>query len=69
MNEPMTTARGDMGSKSLIEAPLWAASYQNNPAIFHSSRHDIKKLQILHYQGFDVHMSDVPILQSRKGIE
>jgi len=52
-----------MGSKSLIAAPLWAASYQIKPASFNTPRHNVEKPQILHYQGFDVHISDLPISQ------
>jgi hypothetical protein len=52
-----------MGSKSLIAAPLWADRYRNEPASFHAMRHNKEENEILHYQDFDVHMSDNPLVQ------
>jgi hypothetical protein len=50
-----------MGSKSLREAPLWAAKYQIGPPVLMLCAHNIGKMQILHPQGFDVHISDLLI--------
>ena len=46
-----------MGSKTLMAAPSWTERYQFELARFNSTRHNIGKRQILHQQGFDVHIS------------
>ena len=54
-----------MGIKSLMAAPLWVVRYRNEPACFHSLRHNIEQTHTFHYQGFDAHMSDDTVLHFR----
>jgi len=56
-----------MGGKSLMAAPLWAASYQIEPAGFGAPSRSIGgKKQILHHQDFAVHISGIPILHRQR---
>jgi len=54
---------GDIGSKSSMAAPSWAARYRIELARFNVRRRYAGKRPIPHHQGFDVYISNITSFQ------